>query len=193
MKPLDFVQKMSAAKDAQEELATRPPVDVTRFGARRDKLTIEMQHEICSKIVRGSHRQDAAVAAGVSRSTFVHWMLRGKQEPDSKFAVFRRAVEQAEAESSVRVVDAVTTNAMTDGLVGLKFLAQRFPKRWDRKQPQKFIHSGAIELNAMRVLEDRSTDDIKVEISRRKRELVEGTARLLEGEVEEADMGDDDE
>ena len=180
MNPFDFAKKMIVAKDAQEELATRPMPDVSKYGSNYDKLTPERQNEICLKIVRGSHPRDAAVSSGVSRAAFFAWRRRGQVEPESKYGRFLRAVDQAVAESSVRVVEAVTTNAMTDGIVGLKFLEKRFPKRWNRQTPQKLIHSGAVTLNAMRVLEDRPTEEIKAEIERRKREIVEGTARLLD-------------
>jgi hypothetical protein len=51
---------------------------------------------IVALIGRGMQRIEAARAAGVSRTTFCHWIRRGRMG-DPKFEPFAYAVEQAEA------------------------------------------------------------------------------------------------
>lgn len=200
MNPIDFAKKLVLAKDKQEGIATRPLPDVTRFGKRNDRLVPELQHEICVKILEGTHPGDAAVACGLSREAYTSWMRQGAEDPDSKYGLFRRAVKQAQAESGARVTAAVTTNAMTDGIVGLKFLAQRFPKRWNKQPVKKLEYSGALQLNAQVVLEEASTSELRAyvvereaEIAARNSRLIEGTARLLtDGEAAAEEVEDDE-
>ena len=71
------------------------------MAGRRPKLTPELQHEVVTYIANGAYDYVAAQAAGISRSTYYRWYNAGAN-PKSRYAAFRRAVD--EARSRARVV-----------------------------------------------------------------------------------------
>lgn len=64
------------------------------MAGRRSKLTLEVQHEIVTFIANGAYDQVAALAAGISRSTYYRWYNAGAN-PKSRYAAFREAVDGA--------------------------------------------------------------------------------------------------
>lgn len=68
-----------------------------RKRGRPTDLTAQVQSLICEHITNGARSDDAAQAAGISRTTFYSWLSRGRagEEP---YADFADAVERARAE-----------------------------------------------------------------------------------------------
>tara|TARA_R110000796_G_C14571530_1_gene435786 strand:- start:27692 stop:28207 length:516 start_codon:yes stop_codon:yes gene_type:complete len=108
---------------------------------RKPKLTPERQDQITTLIRGGNYKRTAAQQAGIDERTFYAWFERGEPGHKSytrKYAQFRQAVEGAEAESEIILVDAI----IKDGTPAnkLEVLARRFPERWGRKQ--QLEHTG---------------------------------------------------
>src|SRR5688500_4370331 len=86
--------------------------------ARPTKLTKQLQEGIVRAIGAGSYAHIAAQSEGIDPSTYHRWMKRGDPESrakaDAPYREFRRAVEQAKAQSEVRDV-ALITRAAADG------------------------------------------------------------------------------
>ena len=70
----------------------------------KSKLSYEIQEKIIQAI-RGSQTFECAAAlAGIDRTTLNDWRYRGQQEPDSRYASFNKALEQALLESEAALV-----------------------------------------------------------------------------------------
>lgn len=100
---------------------------------RKAKLTAERQARICELIRAGHYKRVAAAQAGISEKTFYEWLQRG--EPGAanyqrRFAQFREAVLQAEAESEEILLRKVLEGGPK---LALEILARRFPERWRRR------------------------------------------------------------
>lgn len=70
--------------------------------ARPTKLTPERQEKICENIRLGMIYKRAALAAGISPSTFYSWKARGEEETSSEYSEFLETLKKAEAEGEAR-------------------------------------------------------------------------------------------
>lgn len=99
----------------------------------QNKLTPDVQDRVIQAIKMGNYQETAAAYAGISQSTFYHWMDRGRNEPGSIYSEFLEAVEKAKADSEVRDV-ALIEKAATDGSwqAAAWKLERKFPQKWGR-------------------------------------------------------------
>jgi hypothetical protein len=83
---------------------------------RPTKLTAQIQAEIVKRIAVGNHADVAAVAAGVSRSTFYSWQKLGRKRKTGRHREFVLAITRAESEAEVQAI-AIVRQAMKGGQV----------------------------------------------------------------------------
>ena len=69
-----------------------------------DKLTPELQEQMCSWIRKGNMRKPSAIMSGISYQTFINWMASGELNPKSPCGTFRQAVLRAEADHQADLV-----------------------------------------------------------------------------------------
>ena len=126
-----------------------------RGRGRQPKLTPERQEKICALIRAGHYKKVAAAQSGISERNFYQWIARGDPEHPGykkRYADFASAVEQAEAESELVLLDEIKKGGPREHL---EILKRRFPERWgDRHrmehsgpgdQPMAVNHSGTIQ------------------------------------------------
>jgi hypothetical protein len=103
------------------------------MAGRQTKLTPEVQDRIVAALRAGNYQETAAAYAGISRTAFFDWLERGRNEPESIYAVFLDAVEKAKADAEVRDV-ALIDKAAHDGSwqAAAWKLERKFPQKWGR-------------------------------------------------------------
>jgi hypothetical protein len=103
------------------------------MAGRQTKLTTEVQDRIVAALRAGNYQETAAAYAGISRTAFFDWLERGRNEPESIYAVFLDAVEKAKADAEVRDV-ALIDKAAHDGSwqAAAWKLERKFPNKWGR-------------------------------------------------------------
>jgi hypothetical protein len=74
--------------------------------AQPSKLTPEVQARICEALKKGNYRSTAAAAAGIHRNTLINWEKRG-EEGEAPYVDFLTAMQQAEAEAEMDLVDLI--------------------------------------------------------------------------------------
>lgn len=98
--------------------------------ARPTKLTPEVQRRITSALAAGNYKEAACAYGGVSHPTFTRWMNRGEEAKSGMYRDFYDAVQDAIAQSEVRVVAIWQEAIPADWKAARDFLARRFPERW---------------------------------------------------------------
>jgi hypothetical protein len=101
----------------------------------------EAQAPILEAIRAGCYAEQAAEAAGVSKSSLYAWKARGERESRGVYHDFAVELRKAEAEaelSAVRIVRSAIENE-ADPKIALAFLERRFPKRWRRQQTNELV------------------------------------------------------
>jgi len=76
----------------------------------------------------------AARAAGIAASTFYLWRAKGREQPDSNYAEFSEAIENAIAECEARAVRVITKAFPTSWQAAMTLMERRFPDRWGRRE-----------------------------------------------------------
>lgn len=71
------------------------------------KLTLEVSERIVNSVRNGNFSDTAAAAAGIGRTTFLSWLRRGEDEPESIYGAFREAVLRARAQSEEDLVSEI--------------------------------------------------------------------------------------
>lgn len=94
---------------------------------RPSDLTPDLSAIICQLVQLGSTHEVAARAAGVNVATFYRWKQWGRERPDSIYAQFCEALDQAEAEGEVRHLDHIAGSGVTGSMW---ILQRRHPERW---------------------------------------------------------------
>lgn len=115
------------------------------------KLTQEMQDQICASLRVGNFCEQAAVAAGLSESSFWRYMETGSDvakaqaacedlgkpfeptETEQQLLAFWEAVTRARAEAEVTAVAYVRKAMPEDWKAAMAFLERAFPKRWGKR------------------------------------------------------------
>ena len=105
---------------------------------RPTDLNLSTQKKICEAISRGATQRDAAMSAGIGRSTFLEWIRRGNDTDSTRsfdpiYADFADAVEKAEAECAVRMAHIVCDAAPENWQAGMTWLERRRPDDWARR------------------------------------------------------------
>jgi transposase len=143
-------------------MSTTPPK--RNAAGRKTRLTPERQDRICTLVRAGHYKRTAAQQAGIEERTLYQWYAKGDPAHPlhrRKYAQFRQALDKAEAESEVVLLDTVLKT--NDPRMALEVLKRRFPTRWgDRtrlehtgetdesgeSKPIGVNHSGAIDTGA---------------------------------------------
>lgn len=81
--------------------------DLGKTFKRRNRLTAELTHALCTAIVRGAHHLEASRVLGIPDSTYNDWFKRGEREPDSIYERFRDCVKQAKSVRDTRRVQKI--------------------------------------------------------------------------------------
>jgi hypothetical protein len=109
------------------------------------KLTPEVQRTVCDYIRACVPKSTACLAAGIHRSTMAEWMKRGRAG-EQPYAEFVAAMDEAEAQGEVYLVNSVKEGALSDPKLALDALKLRYHRRWNPaiKTEAKVQHSGAV-------------------------------------------------
>lgn len=95
--------------------------------SRLNPRTLEL---IVGLVRQGNYDSVVAKAVGVNPSTYGYWLDRGKKEKTGIYHDLWIAVQQAEAEAEVSLVEEVRNWVSKDPRVGLELLSRRFGTRW---------------------------------------------------------------
>jgi len=105
---------------------------------RPTKLTPERQETICEAIRGGLCREEAAVAAGVARTTIQCWLAKGKEETEGLYRDFLTALQDAETSLEQECAAVLTTQLKADAPEHIRqgaakfLLERRFRSRWSK-------------------------------------------------------------
>lgn len=127
----------------------------SRKQGRPHQLTDELRDKLAGLMATGSHLCIAAPIVGISRATAYRWMKEGKEKPDSPEGKFRDAIQGARHRAEILLADAAFKGSLSDPRLALAYLAQRYPKRWAKQNPQKVEHSGAVKVTGVVYLPKR--------------------------------------
>lgn len=79
---------------------------------RKTKLTPLLQKTICDAICAGNYAETSAAYAGIVKSTYYHWLERGKSAKSGIYKDFSDAIKKAEADAEAGRVMTVFSAAM---------------------------------------------------------------------------------
>jgi hypothetical protein len=125
-------------KAEETSLSTR-----RRERGRKTKLTDVISTRICDLVRVGHFKRVAAQQAGIDERTLYQWIEKGDpNHPATRtiYRQFRQALEAAEAESEIILLDKITKQGTPRDL--LEVLARRFPERWARKIGLEAVGAG---------------------------------------------------
>ena len=104
-----------------------------------------IQNTLLEYIRKGNHIRVACRAVGINPGTYARWVkwAEGKDRfatkpPPPELIVFVDKIREAEALCEAEIVKNISTDALEDSEIGLKFLARRYPERWSER---KEIHN----------------------------------------------------
>jgi hypothetical protein len=151
-------------------------------GGRPSKLP-DSKELILEAIRAGCYAEQAAEAAGVSKSSFYAWQARGERESEGIYHDFVVELRKAEAEAELSAVR-IVRSAIEDELnprIALAFLERRFPKRWRRHQTSELVgrDGGPIQ----------TEQSPPLDLSRLSNEELAELRRLYERAAPESDRG----
>ena len=109
---------------------------------RPTRLSKEIAEAIIENLRAGVHASVAAAAAGISTSTYYHWLQRGKKG-QAPFAKFWRDVRQARAAAEADAVKIIANAAMENWQAAAWFLERKHAKRWAKKDRTEHVVQGA--------------------------------------------------
>ena len=115
---------------AAQNQITKPP----KGRGRKTRLTPEIQAKIVALVKAGHYKRTAAAQAGINERTLYHWYDKGDRDhPNHRkiYGQFRQALDKAEAESEVVLLDKIWQEGTARD--HLEVLARRFPERWARR------------------------------------------------------------
>lgn len=104
-------------------------------GGRPSKFTQETVDAVVKWLKLGYYQEDAAIMAGISKSTFYGW-LKKADEGDERFLEFSDAVKKARAESEGAHIMNIR-KAADNGVwqASAWFLERSYPTKWGKKNP----------------------------------------------------------
>lgn len=112
---------------------------------RASFLTPELQEKYCNYIRQGNFKYVAAKLVRVSPETINKWLKDGRENPDSKWGVFLRAVEEAEAQNEAEIVAQWQRHTPDDWRACKDFLEKRYQQRW--KHQESIQVEASVEVN----------------------------------------------
>jgi transposase-like protein len=103
------------------------------------RLTPEISDRIVALVRRGSYRETACAAVGVSSRTLRRWLQRARDGgPHSqRYKRFAEAVDRAEAEAESIAAAAIIQAGKEDWRALAWILERRGPQRWNPKHARK--------------------------------------------------------
>jgi len=133
--------------------------------ARPIELSLELAEGIANLVRAGNVPVRAAGAKGVPRSTWYSWLARGRNaaarreeglevaEREELFLHLVDAIERAESESQVILVNAVMKALPTSPNAALGVLERRWPREWSRTERHELSgpEGGPVQLEDFRV------------------------------------------
>ena len=134
--PMDienFRRQLPAGKpETAIEESVNPLPDL---GGRPSKLTPKVLDDIVKWLKLGYYQEDAAVMAGISKSTFYSWLKRAEDD-DGRYLEFSDAVKKARAESEGAHIMNIR-KAADNGVwqASAWFLERSYPGKWGKKNP----------------------------------------------------------
>jgi hypothetical protein len=108
---------------------------------RRTKLSPKIQASICLCLQSGCSRDTAAAFAGISRSTLVEWLRRGRSERTGIYDRFVRACAKAHAIFVIRSLLEIRAAAETGGewQAAAWRLERRCPQQYGRPRTRVVV------------------------------------------------------
>ena len=105
------------------------------------KLTAEIRDKVIALVRRGSHRETACAAVGVSSNTLRRWLSRAEEGgPHSlRYRRFAEDLDKAEAEAETLTMSAIVHAGKADWRALAWILERRGPQRWSPRLTQKMI------------------------------------------------------
>lgn len=88
-----------------------------------NQKTNEIKNTICSYLIEGMFKKDAAVMAGISEATFYRWV----EEDES----FKSRVEAGVLEYKHTLIKNVNAAAVVNGRLAFEILTRRFSNDWN--------------------------------------------------------------
>ena len=86
----------------------------SRGKGRPTKLTPALQEKICQYIRLGMKYERAAIAAGISESTFYSWKEKGEQQKTGSYRDFLEALKKAEVTGEARLLAKIEQHGSDD-------------------------------------------------------------------------------
>ena len=118
---------------------------------RPTKLTEDIQQVVIGAIQLGMYQEQAALMAGISRTSFFRWMDNGTKtgKQYARYRDFRDAVEKARAEAEARKLRSIHIAADSGTWQAAAWWLERsFPNRWGRRDKMEVIHISEDVLDA---------------------------------------------
>ena len=106
----------------------KPRKVLGKRGAPALEPTPEFTKRVCALLATCARNAVAASHAGIAPRTFYRWMKLGREQPDSAFGQFRRAVHEAEDRAEMGLVTLIRSAAVTQPENARWLLQNR--KRW---------------------------------------------------------------
>jgi hypothetical protein len=117
---------------------------------RPTKLNPEVIAKMAESVRGGNYPEVAAVAAGITATTYHNWMKRGRDlaerlsksgdgpetlsESERPYLEFVESINAASAECETNLVAVIVEAAERGEKGALEFLSRRFPRRWAKRQ-----------------------------------------------------------
>lgn len=100
------------------------------------QLSPRIIETFCLALKRSLYLETAAACVGVTLRTIQSWKKQGRENPDTVYGEFLRAVEKTLAEVETQHVQAMVVESELNWLCRAWLLERRFPQRWssDRKR-----------------------------------------------------------
>ena len=134
--PMDtenFKRQLPAPAEQSIEGVTETPLPAS--GGRPTKLTPKVIEDIVKWLKLGFYQEEAAIMAGISKTTFYDWMSKAR-DGDIRFSEFSDAVARARAEAEGAHIMNIR-KAADNGVwqASSWFLERSHPKKWGKKNP----------------------------------------------------------
>ena len=94
------------------------------------KLNQDLIDKVCKYIRAGNYVEPSCRACGIGITTYYEWMKKAEIEPNSIYATFKKAIEEAEAEAEIAIELEMRKKVPEDWRAGDTILKKRFRKRW---------------------------------------------------------------
>jgi len=154
---------------------------------RPPKISDELTLAITNNVRMGAPLHIAARAAGIGYSTFKRWMAEGADpEGRDEYKAFRATIEEARAQTAVRMVGLVSraaANSVREWRAAMTWLERAYPEDFGPKQTHEITGAGGGPVAVMSHTDVARLREALLERS----ESIETTARELPAGGEDDD------